>query len=106
LIRHARLAAAATVLLLPIAMILSAFGTPLIPAIGAPPLLEPRGSAAFEAAISLSPMTVFTDPEHGVTAIVAANPLPQNHFAVSCHAHRRRGWTTTVRSCQLRARLM
>jgi hypothetical protein len=89
LIRHACLAAAA-VLLLPVAMILPAFGTPLIPSIGPPPLLEPGGRAAAETAIPLSAITVFTDPEHRVAAIMQTNPLTQNRFAVNRHARRRR----------------
>jgi hypothetical protein len=71
-------------------MILPALGTLLIPSVGPPPLLEPGGRAAFEAAILLSAITMFADPEHGVTAIAPTNPLPQNHFAVSRHARRSR----------------
>ena len=85
------MALAATVLLLPIPMVLPALRTPLIPAVGAPMLLESGDGAAFGTAIPLPTVTVFADPEHGVTAIAAANPLPQNHFAVSRHARRRRG---------------
>jgi hypothetical protein len=90
LIRHACLAAAA-VLLLPVAMILPAFGTLLMPAVGVPSLLEAGGVAALGTAITLSAITVFTDPEHGVTPLAATNPLTQNHFAVNRHAHRRAG---------------
>jgi len=72
-------------------MILPPLGTALIPAVGAPMLLEPGGGAALRTAIPLPAVTVFTDPEHDMTAIAAANPLPQNRFAVSRHARRRRG---------------
>jgi len=91
LIRHARLAAAAPVFLLSVAMILAAFRTLLVSAIGAPSLLESCGRAALGTAILLSAIAVFTNPEHGVTPIAAANPLTQNHFAVNRHARRRRG---------------
>jgi len=87
-------------------MIPPAFGTLLVSAVGAPSLLEPGPGAALRATIPLSAITVFTDPEQRVTAIMQTNPLTQNRFAVNRHARRRRGWTTTVRSCQLRARLM
>ena len=76
---------------MPVAMILPAFGTPLIATVGTPSLLESGGNAAGGTAITLSAITVFTNPEHGMTPIAEANPLPQNHFAVNRHARRRRG---------------
>lgn len=45
-IRHARLTLAAAIFLLPVAMILSAFGTLLVAAVGATSLLKPGGNAA------------------------------------------------------------
>ena len=72
-------------------MILPAFGTLLMPAVGAPSLFQAGGVAALGAAITLSAITVFTDPEHGVTPLAATNPLTQNHFAVNRHAVAGRG---------------
>lgn len=72
-------------------MILPALGTLLIPSVGLPPLLKPGGCAAAGTAIPMAPITVLTDPEHCVTALMQANPLTQNRFAVNRHAHRRRG---------------
>lgn len=60
-------------------------------AVGAPPLLDSGSSAAGGTAITLSAITVLTDPEDGMTAIAEANPLSQNQFAVNRHARRRRG---------------
>lgn len=71
-------------------MILPAFGALLMPAVGAPMLLDSGGGAAGRAAITLSAVTVFTDPEHGVTPTLAAGSLTQNHFAVNRHARRSR----------------
>ena len=97
---------AAPVLLLPVAMILSAFGTLLVAAVGAPSLLESGGAAARGTAIALTTIAVFTDPEHGVTPLAAADPLTQNHFAVSRHAGRRTGLDNGNRSCQVGTSLM
>jgi hypothetical protein len=52
---------------------------------------EPGPGAALRATIPLSAITVYADPEHGVTPIAAASPLTQNHFVVYRHARRRRG---------------
>jgi hypothetical protein len=91
---------------LPITVILPAFGTLLVAAVGTPSLLESGGGAAARTAITLSAITVFTDPEHGATPFAAANPLTQNHFAVNRHAVAGGGWTTAGRSCQVRTSLM
>jgi hypothetical protein len=87
-------------------MILPAFGTLLVAPVGAPSLLESGGGAAGGTAITLSAITVFADPEHGMASIAEANPLTQNHFAVNRHAPRGRGWTRAGRSCQVRTSLM
>jgi len=91
LIRHARLALSASVLAFPVPMILPAFGTLLVSAVGAPSLLAAGGGSALRAAIPLSAITMYADPEHGVASIAAASPLTQNHFVVNRHARRRRG---------------
>jgi len=77
--------------LLPVAVILPAFGTLLVAAVGAPSLLESGGGAAGGTAITLSAITVLTDPEHGMTPIAETNSLTQNHFALNRHLRRRRG---------------
>ena len=74
--------------------------------VGAPSLLDSGGSAAGGTAITLSAITVLTNPENGVTPIAAANPLTQNHFALKGHALANGGWTTASRSCQVRTSLM
>jgi hypothetical protein len=34
---------------------------------------------------------MLTDPEHCMTSAAAANPLPENRFALNRHARHRRG---------------
>jgi hypothetical protein len=80
LIRHARWPATLAVLSLAVAMIEPAFGTLLMPAIGAAPLLEPRLMAAIQAAIAVSAIAVLTDQEQYLAT--QAKPLPKHHFAV------------------------
>jgi len=91
LIRHARLRAALTIRPLPVAVIESPFRALLMSAVGAPPLLEPRLVTATEAAISLAAITVATEKKDRAAFAAAANPLPQNCFAVNRHAHARAG---------------
>ena len=56
-------------------MIPPALGALLIPAVGAGAAGVGRRCGT-QAAITLSAITVFTNPEH---PIAASNPLPQNH---------------------------
>src|SRR5215467_582954 len=91
LIRHARLAAAAPILLLAITVILPSFRTLLVAPVGAPMLSESGCGTAVGTAITLSAITVFTDPENGVTPFAQTDPLTQNQFAVNCHARRLTG---------------
>ena len=106
MICHARLAPAAPILLLPVAMILPAFGTLLVSAVGTPSLLASGSGTADGTAVTLSTVTVLADPEYDVTPIAATNPLTQNHFAVNRHAPRRRGLDNGCRSCHVRTSLM
>jgi hypothetical protein len=71
--------------LLPVAVIEPAFGTSLVPPIGAAPLLESSAVTAGETAIALSAVAVQAEPEHSQTILRAANPLPENYFAVIVH---------------------
>jgi hypothetical protein len=91
LIRHARLRAALTILSLSVAVIESPFRALLMSAVGVPPLMEPSLVPATEAAIALTPITVGTEKKDGVTLAAAANPSPQNRFAVNRHAHSQAG---------------
>ena len=86
LTRHAPPAGLALpVSLLPVAVVQLPFQALLVAGVCAAPLLEPDVNAAVEAAIALSAITVPADPEHCAASAVAANPLPENHFAVSRH---------------------
>ena len=91
MIRHARLRPAAPILALPVAMVHPSLRAPLVAAVGAAPLLESRFSAAGEAAIALSTITVPADPERRVASAAAANPLPENDFAMNRHVRPPRG---------------
>ena len=77
---------AAPVLSLTVAMIDLPFGAPLVPAVGAAPLLAAGLLAALVAAVAVSAITVRADEENRVAALTEANPLPQNRFAMN-HRH-------------------
>jgi hypothetical protein len=103
LIRHARpTGLAVSIFPLPVAMVQSSFRTPLVPAVGAASLPEAGFSAASGAAIAVSAIAVRTDPEHRVATTAAANPLPENHFAMSRHPCLRAGLDNGNRSWQVR----
>ena len=85
MIRHRRRPAPA-VFPLAVAMIESAFQTPLMAAVGASVLAKSRLAPAGEAAIALSAITVRTEKERCAAIAGQANPQPQNHFARNRHA--------------------
>ncbi len=85
MIRHAALRLAIAVGLLPVPMIEPAFGASLVSQIGATPLPESRAVTAGQTAIALSAVAVQAEPEHGKASLRAANPLPENYFAVIVH---------------------
>jgi hypothetical protein len=85
LIRHAALRLAIAVSPLPVAMIEPAFEASLMPPIGVAPLPESRAVTAGETAIALAAVAVQAEPEHGKASLHAANPLPENYFAVIVH---------------------
>jgi hypothetical protein len=91
LIRHAHLRAALTILPLPVAVIESPFRALLMSAVGAPPVTKPRLLPATEAAVALTAITVGTEKKDRAAFAAAANPSPQNRFAVNHHAHSRAG---------------
>jgi hypothetical protein len=97
LIRHA--GTFSPVFPLPVAMIELPFRTPLMTAVGLPPLFPPCGRAAGRAAIAVSAIAVLTDPENRPAP--AANPMPQNH-AVFRHVRPQAGLDNGDRSCQVR----
>src|SRR5579871_2154276 len=98
LIRHARWFPVA-VLPLPVAMVEPSFRAALVTAVGSPPLLEPRRSATFSAAIAMSAIAVLTDPKH--CPAPNTNPLSQNH-AMGRHLPSADGLDNGDRSCQRR----
>jgi hypothetical protein len=102
LIRHADLGPAAPVLTLPIPVIQPAFRTPLVTAVCATPLLEPRFVPAGGTAIALPTIAVLTDPEHCLATAAAANPLPENDFTMNLHAGPQTGLDNGSRSWQVR----
>jgi len=94
LIRHARLClpAAAPVIALTVAMIEPSFGTLLVPAVGAPSLVDSGMLTAEGAAIALSTIAVRAHEENCVTLATEANPLPEYRFAMNCrHASSQAG---------------
>ena len=103
LIRHARPASPPiSIFALPVAMVESSFQAPLVAAVGAAPLLQSRLSTASGAAVALSAIAVLADPEHRVASSAAANPLPENYFAVGRHPCPHAGLDNGNRSWQVR----
>jgi hypothetical protein len=89
LIRHARPRSALTILPLPVAVIESPFRALLMSAVGGPSLMEPCLVPTTEAAVALTAITVGTEKKDDAAFATAANPSPQNRFAVNRHAHSR-----------------
>jgi hypothetical protein len=102
LIRHANSGLAAPVLPLSVSVIEPAFGTSLVTAVGATLLLEPGFVTAGGTAIALSTIAVRADPEHCLATAAAANPLPENDFAMNLHASPQTGLDNGSRSWQVR----
>ena len=84
MIRHAGcfLTAAPPVFPLVVVMIELPIRALLAPLIGLPPLLTPGLTAAFGAAIAMSPIAVRADEEHRVTLVTQTNSMQENRFAV------------------------
>jgi hypothetical protein len=72
-------------------MIFPSFRTVLVPAVGTAALMESGLITAGETAIALSAVTVQTEMEHRVAFAAQANPLQENHFAMSRHASSQAG---------------
>ena len=62
------------------------FGTLLVAAVGATPLLATGLLAALIAAVAVSAIAVRADEENRVAALTKAKPLPQNCFTMN-HRH-------------------
>src|ERR1700690_3268002 len=86
LIRHARLPLpeAASVLLLPVAMIEPSLRALLVAPVGGPPLPAAGLLAALGTAVAVAAIAVRADEEHCLAPLTLANPLPQNRFAMNC----------------------
>jgi hypothetical protein len=84
-------------------MVEAPFQTLLVAAVGAAPLLASGLGAAGGAAITLSAVTVPTDPEHGVALAAVANPLTENNLAMTRHPRRQVGLDNGDRSWQGRS---
>ncbi len=101
LIRHADvLSPAPPVFPLAVAMVKPSFRAPLMPAVGAAPLLQPGLVAASRAAIALAAIAVLTDPEHRLASPAAANSLTENRFAMDRHPRRQAGLDNGSQSWQ------
>jgi hypothetical protein len=83
-------------------MVQPAFQAPLVAAVGAASLLETGFVTTRETAITLPTIAVQTDPEHRVATTAAADPLPENHFAMNRHARPQTGLDNGSRSWQVR----
>jgi len=105
LIRHARPAPTLAIVLLPIPVVEPAFRALLIAAVGRPVLPTPGLAAARRAAIALSASAMGTNPEHRLASLAAANPLPENHFALNRHPPVQADFDNGNGSCQGRTSL-
>ena len=104
LIRHA--CTPPPVFTLAVAVIQSSLRTPLVTAVGAPPLTAPSLSPACLTAIALSPVTVPADPEHRFASRAQAHPLTQYNLATKIHRRRQTGLDNGDRSWQVRTSLL
>jgi len=85
---------------LAISMIEPAFRTPLVAAVGDTVLPPPGFSAARRATIALPPIAACTNPEHRLASLAAANPLPENRFALNRHPPAQADFDNGNGSCQ------
>ena len=85
LIRHAFCGTAATIPLLPVAMILPTLHAPLMTAIGGPMLTHPRLSTARLAAIALSPVATSADRERCPAVRITAMSKFKWNFRMNRH---------------------
>jgi hypothetical protein len=86
MIRHARLAPALPILPLAVAVVEFAFRALLVAAIGGAALATARLLPACKAAITLPMVAIGAEKIQSPTLREKTKPLPQNHFAMRCHA--------------------
>jgi hypothetical protein len=82
-------------------MVQTSFQALLVTAVSTAPLPDPGFGATTRAAVSLSAITMPTDPEHSLAC--AADPLTENRFAMRRHVHPQADWTTATKSWQVRS---
>jgi len=100
LIRHPASQLPATIRTLPIAMIQTTLGAPLMPPIGRSMLPVSRLGATLRAAVSLPAIAAPANPEHRPAIWIAAKPLPENNFPVNCHPRLQAAFDNGSSSCQ------
>ena len=83
-------------------MIESSLGATLMAAVGATLLMKPGLVAAFDAAITMSTIAVWTQEEDGETSAAVTNPLQENSFAMNRHTPSRAGLDNGNDSWQVR----
>jgi hypothetical protein len=88
---------------LPVTMVFSSFGALLVAPVGATALLPASFGLTGRAAITLSPIAVATDPEHGVAFAAAADSLTENNLAMTRHPRCQVGLDNGDRSWQGRS---
>lgn len=101
LIRHTGFPPTMPPCALPVAVIETALGTPLMPAVGGAPLTALRLRPALETAIALSAVATAAEPEHSQAFGIETYPLPKNDFAIQRHPLRGRGFDNGAKSWQL-----
>lgn len=83
-------------------MIEPSFEAPLMAAIGAAPLMKPGLVVAFDAAIAMSTIAVWTQEKNGETSAAVTNPLQENSFPMNRHTPSRAGLDNGNDSWQVR----
>jgi hypothetical protein len=90
----------ATILLLPDAVVLAPFRTPLVPAISETVLLDACFGAATRAAIALAAITTPANPEHRMASIAAANTFSEERLPNNGHVLLQKGLDNGSQSWQ------
>jgi hypothetical protein len=82
------------------------FGTSLMTVVGTATLPAPGFKAAGVAAVTLSPVAMPADPEHGVASDSRTNPMTKNHLAMTIHVRPEAGLDNGARSWQVKTSLL
>jgi len=83
-------------------MIEPSFRAHLVTAVGGTSLPAPGCGTTRGAAIAMSAITVFANPEHGAASVAAANSLTENNLAMKGHARQQGGLDKGYQSWQVR----